>query len=471
MGFPVSMNSIIFSFDTEEYQSPPTDDATKVWAELLSKHGLRGAFCLVGEKARVLRDRRRTDIIHALQRHEIDYHSDTHSIHPTHAEYLNELNWEEGLKRLLLEEGPGVQDVENIFGQRPFAHCKPGASWGPQVAYGMSLLGMPFFCDAPVEYEPGKPLWYCNQLLLGYHAAFEGFFETEDRLSKLKERFLDLYNSREDGYVVWFTHPCRLFATAFGDGLNFRDGKNTPREQWIPVPIRSRKKIDDIIKDLDKFLEFVAGEGFPVVAYRDVYERYKEENIWVDAPVALTLAAAVRDELTYYPANGMYFSPAEIFGMVAFMLNYFNQDKTLPDTMPVRRPIGPTEKHTISDAPADVPTKSFIDAASEVDRDVSFRHSIPARIKVANANILPGDFLKTGAGLIRKIANGEAYADTITLESGSNEPAIVHRADFKNMRIRGWLFAPDFEATNVVEMAKLQTWTAKPATPIQARRR
>ena len=465
------MVSVIFSFDTEEYQSPPTDDAAKVWAELLSKHGLRGAFCLVGEKARVLRDRRRTDIIAALQPHEIDYHSDTHSIHPTHAEYLNELSWDEGLKRLLFEEGPGVQDVETIFGQRPFAHCKPGASWGPQVAYGMSLLGVPFFCDAPVEYEPGKPLWYCNQLLLGYHAAFEGFFEVEDRLPKLKERFLHLYNSRDDGYVVWFTHPCRLFATAFGDGLNFRDGKNTPEEQWIPVPLRAKEKIDDIVEDLDKFLAFVAGEGFPVVTYRNVYEKYKEENIWVDVPVALRLSKAVRDKLTYQPANGMYFSPAEIFGMVAFMLNHFNQHKTLPDTMPVRHPIGPTAKETTSDAPADVPTKSFFDAVSEVDRTVSFRHSMPAQIKVAGANILPGDFLKTGAGLIERIATGETLRDKITLEPGSNEPEIVNRSDFKNMRIRGWLFAPDFEATNVVEMAKLQTWTAKPATPIQTRSR
>jgi len=306
---------------------------------------------------------------------------------------------------------------------------------------------------------------------LGYHAAFEGFFETEDRLPKLKQRFLDVYNSREEGYAVWFSHPCRLFATAFGDGLNFRDGKNTPREQWIPVPLRSKEKIGDITKDLDKLLEFVAGEGFPVVTYRDVYEKYKEENIWVDISVALMLTAAVRDKLTYHLANQMYFSPAEIFGMVAFTLNYFNQNKTLPDTMPVRRPIGPTEKQTKSDAPADVPTKSFIDAASEVNRVVSFRHHIPSQIKVANANILPGDFLKTGAGLIGKIANGETHADTITLESHTNEPEIAHRSDFKNMRIRGWLFAPDFEATNVVEMAKLQTWTAKPATPIQARHR
>ena len=46
---------IIFSFDTEEYETPGVDDAVKVWADMLAGHGIRGAFCMVGEKARVLR--------------------------------------------------------------------------------------------------------------------------------------------------------------------------------------------------------------------------------------------------------------------------------------------------------------------------------------------------------------------------------------------------------------------------------
>jgi len=61
------MVSVVFSYDTEEYQAPWTDEATKVWTDLLTKHNLRGCFCIVGEKARVLRDRGRRDIIEALK--------------------------------------------------------------------------------------------------------------------------------------------------------------------------------------------------------------------------------------------------------------------------------------------------------------------------------------------------------------------------------------------------------------------
>lgn len=108
------------------------DDAIRIWADMLRKYGFHGAFCMVGEKAWVLRDRGRKDILEALADHEIDFHSNGHSRHPLHAEYLNEMGWEDGVRRVIHEELPGIQDVEEICGQRPFAYCKPGGSWGPR---------------------------------------------------------------------------------------------------------------------------------------------------------------------------------------------------------------------------------------------------------------------------------------------------------------------------------------------------
>ncbi|HIC16961.1 TPA: hypothetical protein EYO77_02505, partial [Candidatus Poribacteria bacterium] len=232
------MVSVVFSYDTEEYQVPWADEATKVWADLLTKHNLRGCFCIVGEKARVLRDRGRRDIIDALKEHEIDYHSNLHSVHPTHAEYLNELSWDDGVRRCLVEETTGISDLQDIMGQRPIAYCKPGSSWGPQVAYCMSILGLPIFTDAPVEFSPGQPMWFCNQICLKYHLSFEQSMDTKNRFEHMKKNFLKIYNSRTDGYLIMYSHPCRMVASDFGDGLNFKDGLNTPREKWIPVPQR-----------------------------------------------------------------------------------------------------------------------------------------------------------------------------------------------------------------------------------------
>lgn len=144
------MTDIIFSFDTEDFEND-TDDAILYWTGLMGKYGIKGCFCIVGEKARTLLDRNRRDAIQALSKHEIDYHSNYHSVHPTHAEVLENTDWPDGVDRIIQQEMGGLLDVERIFGSRPIAYCKPGSSWGPQVVHAMRLMGLPVFCDAPFE--------------------------------------------------------------------------------------------------------------------------------------------------------------------------------------------------------------------------------------------------------------------------------------------------------------------------------
>ena len=75
-------------FDTEDYILPQDDDATLRLAEMLTRLQVPATFKVVGEKARVLEQRRRGDVIAALKKHDIGYHSDTHSQQPTVAVYL-----------------------------------------------------------------------------------------------------------------------------------------------------------------------------------------------------------------------------------------------------------------------------------------------------------------------------------------------------------------------------------------------
>src|SRR5947207_7425066 len=81
---------VILWFDTEDYLLPADDDAAKRLAEMLSERGIRATFKVVGEKARVLEKRGRGDVIAAMQKHDIAYHSNFHSVHPTPTEYLAE---------------------------------------------------------------------------------------------------------------------------------------------------------------------------------------------------------------------------------------------------------------------------------------------------------------------------------------------------------------------------------------------
>ncbi|MCX7701815.1 MAG: hypothetical protein N2039_13135, partial [Gemmataceae bacterium] len=69
-------------WDTEDYVLPASDDAALRVARWLSQQKIRATFKVVGEKARTLERRRRTDVIDALKQHEIGYHSNYHSVQP-----------------------------------------------------------------------------------------------------------------------------------------------------------------------------------------------------------------------------------------------------------------------------------------------------------------------------------------------------------------------------------------------------
>src|SRR5213592_2553761 len=87
---------VILWFDTEDYIEPAADDAALRIANDLTAAGVRATFKVVGEKARILEKRGRKDVIGALSKHAIGYHSNWHSVHPTPAEYMLPLGFVEG---------------------------------------------------------------------------------------------------------------------------------------------------------------------------------------------------------------------------------------------------------------------------------------------------------------------------------------------------------------------------------------
>src|SRR5258708_507600 len=167
---PVVM--VILWFDTEDYLLPASDDAAKRVAEILTARGVRGTFKVVGEKARVLERRGRADVIAALRKHDIGYHSNLHSVHPAPAEYLAEGGWLDGVAEFVRRERAGARDVMRIFGV-PSLSCygQPGSSWAPQAVAGLRQIGVVTPAGVSAYVDEGsnvgfaeKPFWYAGVL-------------------------------------------------------------------------------------------------------------------------------------------------------------------------------------------------------------------------------------------------------------------------------------------------------------------
>jgi Polysaccharide deacetylase len=151
---------IVIWFDTEDYILPPSDDAAKRLADFLTAEHVPATFKVVGEKARTLERRGRTDVIAALRKHDIGYHSNTHSQHPTPAEYESVLDWTNGVGEFTRREQSGFDDVQRIFGKTPCCYGQPGSSWAPQSFEALHLWGVRVYLDEGSQVGlSGKPFW------------------------------------------------------------------------------------------------------------------------------------------------------------------------------------------------------------------------------------------------------------------------------------------------------------------------
>jgi peptidoglycan/xylan/chitin deacetylase (PgdA/CDA1 family) len=158
---PPARAYVILWFDTEDYILPQSDDAAKRVAAFLTEQGIRATFKVVGEKARALERRGRRDVIGALAQHEIGYRSDTHSQHPTVAEYEAGLDWQDGIEEFDRRERRGYDDVRRIFGQAPSCYGQPGASWAPQSYPALREWGVRVYLDDGRQVGLNvEPFWY-----------------------------------------------------------------------------------------------------------------------------------------------------------------------------------------------------------------------------------------------------------------------------------------------------------------------
>ncbi len=172
------MLQLVLSFDTEDYVTPEALDAEKFWADELTTRGMRGSFQCVAEVIRVLRRKGREDVIEALARHEIGYHTDRHSAPPVPPTALEGVGLAEGIEWVLRRQAAGWALVMETFRRVPISFCPPGDSWTPHVLLAMAAAGVKVWC-ASVPAKNLNPAWYCGLLSLNYDFAFDSFMGEE----------------------------------------------------------------------------------------------------------------------------------------------------------------------------------------------------------------------------------------------------------------------------------------------------
>lgn len=235
--------------DVEDLIAPEADDIAAICANILRDEGIAATFCIVGEKARLLKQRGRSDVIAALSQHDIGLHTDLHSVHPTIAEYLSVRNREEGVAEAIRRESPGVEAIHDVFGVSPSCWGGPGNTWGPAICEAIRQQGVPAFVYAHTRIPEGGVHRFAGVLAYPTGRALHDSVYAEDDLSqrdleRLERELHEDAQHRLFWQEIFIGHPSRILHEQFWDDPNFAAGANPPRADWQPAPRKPQQTLE-----------------------------------------------------------------------------------------------------------------------------------------------------------------------------------------------------------------------------------
>lgn len=462
-------------FDTEDYVLPQSDDAAKRLAEMLTRLGVKATFKVVGEKARVLEQRGRTDVIAALKKHEIGYHSNLHSGQPTPAVYLQHANWEDGSAEFYRREAQGVRDIERIFGVTPVCYGQPGSSWAAQTYPALRQMGIQMYLDEADHVGlDEQPFYYAGMLNVFNMSSTVVRMELsgEDNLTQAQAKFqavADRLRAQGGGTISIYYHPCEWVHREFWDGVNFRRGANPPRSEWKLPPTKSAAETAKAFRDFESYVKFISAQaGVQFVTCADLLKLYEDRALshnFTRADLHL-LAQRMQQEVTFQRLDRLSVSAADAFTLLTdATLAYLNRNE-LPDSVRLAlQPYGPARSFSPAagrNRPPVIAWSAFADAVRDTAMFIRTHKRLPDEIWIGVDSLAPQDYLATLAAVVEELITSGKRPREVNVREGRFTADRYVAAD--SPRLWGWVIFPEgFHAPRIMEVARLQAWTLKPA--------
>ena len=439
-------------FDTEDFITPEADDALYGLLKVLKGRNCPATFKMVAEKARMLQRRGRTDVLDLLKEFEIGYHTEFHSAHPTIAEVCETTGFIEGRDRLFARESAGLRDVEIITGKKSTCFGQPGNSWGSQMYPALLKMGIQVYMDShPIIDGGGRPFWYCgmlNYLDIDLNSDHRMHLRPDGmRLVREKYAWWKKQHAHEDiSFLNIYYHPCEFSCTKFYD-LNFARGANPGRDAWVPSPTRPPEEMAALIAQMGEFVDFLREQEVELIVPPQLLALESGKKGEVPADVVRAWAAqAATGRVDAIVKDGYSISCVEGLSLVARML--------------LGKPLVPSFAYG-PNAPAWSRVETY-DANQLAGAVLSFFDThgfydqMPDNFMLGDVAVDP---LHAAVALSRALVLDEHPAHRLTHSFLEPARRVNPDGDWSSWPIH----TEDFTAYHILELARRQMWTYKPA--------
>jgi hypothetical protein len=465
---PCAKVYIVLWFDTEDYILPPSDDAAKRLATFLTEQGIHATFKVVGEKARTLERRHRTDVIAALQKHAIGYHANTHSQHPTPAEYESLLDWESGAAEFTRRERPGFEDVQRVFGQKPCCYGQPGSSWAPQSFPALATWGVGLYLDEAEHVGlNGQPFYYGGLLNIFNTREGQHLRPNEDwtNIKESKAKFRQFYeqmSSNGGGLISIYFHPCEFIHSQFWD-LNFAVGANPPHNQWQIYPLRPLDSQERAFSWFEQLIRYM--KAFPQVQFITGPEAIRfyadgaRERRFATKEIE-EIAEDVESNVNFQDRGEYTLSAAEVMALIA---EHLALQRSAEATVALSSNVyGPSLSSPRLTESVEVSWSQFERSVQDLHSFIQRNHQIPNAVWLGSTPVPPEAFLVAMARIAKKNTTSSNVPQMVKIAPArlATESYIAEDSP----KLWSWpIFPPGFHSEHLMELARLQAWTLKPA--------
>jgi hypothetical protein len=461
---------MVICFDVEDYTSPESagmDDIPKWLAEIMTEEGVTGSFFIIGEKARMMEKRGRTDVIEAMAMHDIGSHTNYGSIHPTVTEILESASWDQGMEKMLQNEAKGFDELERIFGQRPANLARHGGSYGPQLTAALSKLNAGYVYS--LVHLPGhNAVWFCNAL--NFHGEGDyGFFDDAYYSDELFDPMLEALDSlitpsvQEADVLAFFAnHPSKVRSIQFWD-FNYYKGANPDPGEWKTPELRPLESLETAQKNFRRLVRYLKSrDDIELTTFREMTKRFSYQKDLITREELGKIAGRVLEEKKIIIDD--YYSPAEVFSALAASLDHYRTVQELPLEVAIIRPFGPLEMPASHPGFEVIPGNGVLDLAAAARTYILETGHLPSSLTYEDKQIGTGSMLALFSEMYLKITTGSPpeQVSTLTMEAypSVNEENIISEV----AACKDWpVHREDLDMSQLIEMTKLQLWTLKPA--------
>ena len=459
---------VVVCFDVEDYTTPESegiDELPKWLAETMTEVGVTGTFFVIGEKARSLEKRGRTDVIEAMAKHDVGSHTNWGSIHPTVTELLENLNFKDGLNLMKQRESISFQELERIFGKPMTTFARHGGSYGPQLPAALSEMNSGYIY-APVFLPDHYVSWFCNTLNF-YGEGYAGFDDVyykdelfEPVLDSLRKNFTPLVQNI-DGMSFFACHPCKVQTVQFWD-FNYYYGANPDSADWKTPELRSAESMKTARKNFRSLMQFLKDrDDIEITTFSKLMHVYSYQRQDISVKKLSAIARRILDEKSVIIDD--YYSAAETFAALAQMITE-HAAGSLPKKVTIIRPYGPLQMPSIEPGMTEASKEAVVELAQKALAYIEKENALPHALDFNGEAAGTGSLLALFSQFFLDVVDNK-IVDVYNVTPFDAYPHENEAAIIKNVEdCQTWpVHRKDLDMTNLVEMTKMQMWTLKPA--------